>query len=86
MATHYQVIAEFSFIRRKLSLFALSLRSTSTACASLPFSLPEREKFNISRIFHTLQEARSYIEYLRGVYAHCDVPFPPLDGGQIKLF
>jgi hypothetical protein len=86
MATHYQVIADFSFSGCRPVLVNLSLHSTRAACSSFPFQ-PEFSKITtVSHIFPTLQNARSYIAYLFRVYPNCPAPFPVLDKGQPDLF
>jgi hypothetical protein len=86
MSLHYQVIADFSLIKGRPSLIALSLHSTSAACTLWPVPGSFVKYTSLSRIFHTLKAAHSYISYLMGLYSNSSVPFPVLDKGQKDLF
>ena len=86
MSLHYQVYADFVFIKGKPLLFSTSIYSTHSACTSLPFCPIENFSNTISRIFPTLEIAHSYIAYLQGLYPHSPATPPVLDGGQKELF
>jgi hypothetical protein len=85
VSLRFQVIADFSLTQGKPSLVSTVLFSTHAACTQWPILLNENISLTISRIFPTLQLARSYIAYLYRVYKK---PIPPLviDGGQQELF
>ena len=85
MSLHFSVIAEFSLTQGKPSLVSTVLYSTHAACTQWPILPNENAPLTISRIFPTIQLARSYIAYLYRVYKK---PIPPLviDGGQQELF
>jgi hypothetical protein len=89
MVSYYQVIAGFKFSGSKPLLISLSLHTTHTYCSSL-FRLP-RPPLSISRIFHTLPQANSYIGYLYSRYprehsSHSTAQRPVLDPLQLLLF
>ena len=86
MSLHFQVIVEFSLTLGKLSLVNMGLYSTHTACTQWLILPNENTPLTISRIFPTLQLAKSYIAYLHGVYPHSPAPPPVLDGNQQELF
>ena len=86
MSLHFQVYADFSLSRGKPQLLSASISSTHAACTSLPFGLYPATCLTTSRIFPTLQKAKSYIAYLHGVYPDSPAPPPVLDGGQKDLF
>jgi len=86
MALHFQVTADFIFTKGRPSLAGLSLHSTKAACTQWPVPGSLVRFASISRIFHTLKEARSYIAYLMRRYPDSPVPFPVLDKGQNELF
>ena len=86
MSLHYQVYADFTLTQGKPQLVNTSISSTLAACTSLPFCPFDYSYLTISRIFHTLQNAQSYIAFLHGVYPHSPAPPPVLDSGQIELF
>jgi hypothetical protein len=85
MSLHYQVYADFLLSNGKPQLVSTSISSTYAGCTSIPFS-PFYKILTISRIFPTLQNAKSYIAYLHGVYPNSPAPPPVLDGNQQELF
>jgi hypothetical protein len=85
---HYQVYAEFSFQHNKpkAQLVSTSISSTYAACTTILFQPFDSKPLTISRIFHTLPQAHSYIAYLHGVYPNSTAKPPVLDCGQKELF
>jgi hypothetical protein len=87
MSLHFQVYADFTLTNGKPQLVSTSIYSTHSACSPFPFyPFFERTLLTISRIFPTLQKAKSYIAYLHGVYMESSAPPPVLDGNQQELF
>jgi hypothetical protein len=86
MSLHFQVYADFILSNGRPQFVGSSISSTKTACTSLPFYPFDHTVLTISRIFPTLQKAKSYIAYLHRVYPHSPAPPPILDGGQKELF
>jgi hypothetical protein len=86
MSLHYKVYADFIFTHGKPQLVKTSLYSTTSACTTIPVYPYLASTLTISRIFSTLEEAKSFITYLHGVYPKSPAPPPVLDGGQKELF
>jgi hypothetical protein len=86
MSLHFQVYADFIFPHGKVQLVSTSISSTHAACTTIPIFPYEHKLLTISRIFPTLQNAKSYIAYLHRVYKGSSAPPPVLDGGQKDLF
>jgi hypothetical protein len=86
MSLHFQVYAQFKLNHGKPLLLETSIFSTTAAVTQWAFNPSLVSSVAISRIFHTLKEAYSYIAYLRGVYPHNITPPPVLDSGQKELF
>jgi hypothetical protein len=86
MSLHFQVYAEFKLSNGKPQLISTSISSTYSACVQIPFNPYPHKLLTISRIFPTLQNAKSYIAYLHGVYPNSPAPPPVLDGNQQELF
>jgi hypothetical protein len=84
MAFHFQVYAHFKFSNGKAQLVSTSISSTTSAVTTIPEN-PLLFGLCISRTFHTIKEAHSYIAYLQGVYK-TKLPPPVLDSGQQFLF
>jgi hypothetical protein len=86
MSLHFQVYADFTLTKGKPQLVSTSISSTHAACTLWPINPYEHKPLTISRIFPTLQNAKSYIAYLHGVYPHSPALPPVLDGNQQDLF
>jgi hypothetical protein len=86
MSLHFQVFAQFKLNHGKPQLLETSISSTTAAVTQWAFNPSLVSSIAISRIFGTLQEAKSYIAYLRGVYKQTTAPPPILDSGQKELF
>jgi hypothetical protein len=86
MALHFQVYADFKYANGKRTLVSTSISSTHAAVTDLPFWPYEHSYSTLSRIFHTLKNAQSYIAYLHGVYPDSPATPPVLDGNQQELF
>jgi len=86
MALHFQVYADFIIINGKPQLVKTSIFSTTAAVTKFPILPNENSHLTLSRIFHTLKNAHSYIAFLHGVYPHSPAPLPVLDSGQKDLF
>jgi len=89
MSLHFQVFAEFKFIKSKPQLVSTSIFSTSAACTTIPIS--ENSVLKLFRILPTLREAKIYIAYLHRVYPNSPAT-PPVaylryeDSGQKEFF
>jgi hypothetical protein len=86
MSLHFQVYAEFKLVKSKPQLVSTSISSTLSACTTIPIFPFYKTYLITSRIFPTLQIAKSYITYLHGVYPRSPAPPPVLDSGQKDLF
>jgi hypothetical protein len=86
MALHYQVYADFTLTQGKRQLIKTSISTTTAECTTIPIFPFPYTSLTISRIFPTLQNAKSYIVYLHGIYPHSLAPPPILDSGQKFLF
>jgi len=86
MSLNFQVYADFTITQGKPQLVNTSISSTHAACTSFPFHPFDYSFLTISRIFKTMQNAKSYIAFLHGVYPHSPAPPPVLDSGQKELF
>jgi hypothetical protein len=86
MSLHFQVYADFTITHGKPQLVKTSIYSTTAACTTIPINPYAHTLLTISRIFPTLQNAKSYIAYLHGVYTHSPATPPVLDGNQKELF
>jgi hypothetical protein len=86
MSLHFQVYAEFKFIKGKTQLVSTSISSTHAACTTIPIFPFYNSYLIISRIFPTLQNAKDYIAHLHGVYPNSPATPPVLDGGQKEFF
>jgi hypothetical protein len=83
---HFQVYADFTVINGKPQLVSTSISSTHAACVGFPFLPNVSSNLSISRIFPTLDIAKSYIAYLTGIYPDSPAEPPVLDGNQQDLF
>jgi hypothetical protein len=86
MSLHFQVYAQIKLNHGKPQLLKTSISSTTSAVTTIPFNPSLVSSVQISRIFSTIKEAKSYIAYLQGVYKKSNVPPPILDSGQKELF
>ena len=86
MSLHFQVYADFTLTNGKPLLVSTAIYSTTAACTKWPILPNPYTSTTISRIFHTLKGAYSYIAYLHRVYPHSPAPPPVLDSGQKELF
>ena len=79
MSLHFQVYADFTLLDGKPQLIKTSIFSTKAAVTKTPIYPHDNKYLVISRIFHTLAQAHSYITYLHGVYPTSPAPPPVLD-------
>jgi len=84
MHYHYQVYVKYQLTPEKPRLLTTSIFSTKAAVISLP--LFGKSALNFSRIFPTLETAKSYIKYLKKVYPQNFATPPVIDNGQKFLF
>ena len=85
MATHYQVNTEFKLNHGKPLLKSVIYHNTKSAVTTLPI-YSSFSCLKTYRIFHTLQEAKQYMNYLMNVYKNKNTSPPVFKCGQLNLF
>jgi hypothetical protein len=82
----YQVLAQFTFYRRKPALVSTHIKKQNAKTFLVLSGLPFGSVLKHRRFFKTKKEAAWYVSYLHAVYKGRIIPSPPLPGGQLLLF
>jgi|GEM_PF-5831373 len=85
MSLRYQVNTDFTFIKGKLSLIGLSIKSTKSPCTTIPQYIGT-SLLKTFRIFPTLKEAKDFILHIKKIYPGSKDIVPVINCGQKELF
>jgi hypothetical protein len=76
----YQVLARFTFHRRKPALISTHIKKQNAKPFLVLSGVPFGSGLKYRRFFHTKKEAAQYVAYLHAVYKDRIIP-PAMEGG-----